>query len=334
MLPFSKPGPVAALVGCSRGDSTGTSQPAAASPATVNEDGTTTLTLERQDASTVGKRAGLAPGTRSGLWAYMATAIEVLQPKLVVIENVRGLLSTKAIRRSQDGAHPDGRSPDNTTGTDATATLRDLEPDPWNLGDESARPLVAAGAVLGDLADLGLHARWIGLPAALVGAPHHRFRVFILAYRPGRLPYPTRVGLDTRRGDPGSGESETGNDRSVASDHRFRIPRIAWLTEQERRLGDPVVADRDAVRRWGRYADAITRWEHITGRQAPSPALLTKDAGPRPTPKFVEWLMGLPTGWVTAEAHGLTRNQQITVLGNGVLALQARTALEAVALSQ
>ena len=34
-----------------------------------------------QDVSTVGKRAGLAPGTRSGLWAHMATAIEVLQPR-------------------------------------------------------------------------------------------------------------------------------------------------------------------------------------------------------------------------------------------------------------
>ena len=45
-----------------------------------------------QDVSTVGKGAGLAPGTRSGLWLYMATAIEALN-ELVVIENVRGLLS-------------------------------------------------------------------------------------------------------------------------------------------------------------------------------------------------------------------------------------------------
>ena len=39
----------------------------------------------------MGKRAGLAPGTRSGLWSYMAAAIDALQPQLVVIENVRGL---------------------------------------------------------------------------------------------------------------------------------------------------------------------------------------------------------------------------------------------------
>ena len=47
------------------------------------------------------------------------------------------------------------------------------------------------------------------------------------------------------------------------------------------------------------YADAITRWEHITGRPAPAPALLNDADGPRPAPAFVEWLMGLPTGWVT-----------------------------------
>lgn len=33
-----------------------------------------------QDVFSVGKVAGLAPGTRSGLWAHMATAAEVLQP--------------------------------------------------------------------------------------------------------------------------------------------------------------------------------------------------------------------------------------------------------------
>ena len=78
-----------------------------------------------------------------------------------------------------------------------------------------------------------------------------------------------------------------------------------------------MVPDRRTVQRWGRYADAITRWEHITGRPAPAPALLNDADGPRPAPAFVEWLMGLPTGWVT-DADDLTQNQQITALGNGV----------------
>ena len=65
---------------------------------------------------------------------------------------------------------------------------------------------------------------------------------------------------------------------------------------------------------------------HRTRR--PGPALIG-DQLPRPAPEFVEWFMGLPTGWVTDPAHGLTANQQITALGNGVLPLQAVGAIRA-----
>lgn len=87
-----------------------------------------------------------------------------------------------------------------------------------------------------------------------------------------------------------------------------------------------MISDRRTVQRWGRYADAITRWEHITERPAPAPALLDDADGPRPAPTFVEWLMGLPTGWIT-DADDLTQNQQVTALGNGVLPFQAVSAL-------
>lgn len=131
-----------------------------------------------QDVSTVGKGAGLAPGTRSGLWSRMATAIEASQPQLVVIENVRGLLSAPAIRPEKQVAS-NARNPDDATPT--AAPLRNLEPRAWGLGDGAARPLRALGAVLGDLADLRYDAQWVGLPASLVDAPpssapdlHHR----------------------------------------------------------------------------------------------------------------------------------------------------------------
>src|SRR5690606_33664000 len=51
-----------------------------------------------QDVSAAGRRAGLAEGTRSGLWSYMAQAINQLRPRYVIIENVRGLLSARAHR--------------------------------------------------------------------------------------------------------------------------------------------------------------------------------------------------------------------------------------------
>ncbi len=41
------------------------------------------------------------------------------------------------------------------------------------------------GRVLGDLAALGYDAEWHGIPAAALGAPHQRDRVWIIAYAPG-----------------------------------------------------------------------------------------------------------------------------------------------------
>lgn len=278
-----------------------------------------------QDVSTVGKQAGLAPGTRSGLWSQMAEAIDALQPRLVVIENVRGLLSSPAIRPPVQGDDDDDRNPDSATPGDAT--VRYLEPGSWGLGDDAARPLRAAGAILGDLADLGMDARWVGLPASVVGAPHHRYRIFITAHPAGTVPHTARDGLDPWRRDPGPGAGAPGHDRLVASGDRPRAERTAWLTAQAGRVRDAVDPDREHLRRWGGYAHAIARWEHITDRPAPAPALLNKAAGPRPAPEFVEWLMGLPAGWVTNLTHGLTPNQQITALGNGVLPLQALFAI-------
>jgi len=275
-----------------------------------------------QDVSTVGKMAGLAPGTRSGLWAHMAAAIEVLQPEWVVIENVRGLLSAPAIRASSEGEGDEQRNHD--TATPGGATPGDLESDPWHLGESAARPLRAAGAVLGDLVDLRYDAQWLGLPASAIGAPHPRFRVFILAHRTVSHPAGFRRGPGRR--ELAAGQSSARHDRAESSDHRPRPPRAEPIPAGGG-AGEPVGVDRAALRRWGRYAEAVVRWQEIVGRLAPSPAVLREAAVPRPSPMFVEWLMGLPEGWVTDERHALTANQQLAALGNGVLPMQAVVAV-------
>ena len=110
-----------------------------------------------QDVSLAGRRAGMGDGTRSGLWSEFAKAIEVIRPRWVVIENVKGLLSAKA--------------------------SSDLEHCAWCMGEtgNGEPPLRALGAVLGELDDLGYDAEWESIRAAQAGAPHQRTRVFILA---------------------------------------------------------------------------------------------------------------------------------------------------------
>ena len=76
---------------------------------------------------------------------------------------------------------------------------------------------------------------------------------------------------------------------------------------------------------FGPYAAAIHRWEQVLGRPAPSPTEPGRDGRQRLSPRFVEWMMGLPAGHVTGV--GIPRNAQLKALGNGVVPQQAALAL-------
>lgn len=76
---------------------------------------------------------------------------------------------------------------------------------------------------------------------------------------------------------------------------------------------------------WGTYRPAIGRWERVTGRPAPRPTELSRNGNQRLSPLLVEWMMGLPEGWVTA-VPDLSRNEQLKALGNGVVPQQAAAA--------
>ena len=81
----------------------------------------------------------------------------------------------------------------------------------------------------------------------------------------------------------------------------------------------------DSTLSWGIYGPAIARWETILGRPAPRPTEPGR-TGERLSPRFVEWMQGLPDGWVT-DVPGLSRNAQLKALGNGVVPAQAVAAL-------
>lgn len=327
-----------------------------------------------QDVSAAGKRAGIKAGTRSGLWAVFADAIDALRPQWVVIENVRGLLSAAAHRTVEDAGDS-------------------LEPDTGTMGDGAGRPVLrAAGAVLGDLADLGYDAQWATVAAADVGAPHRRERVFIVASvadatqnglsgqglsgrvdaaqpksgrsdasfphsssygrhegraesarlvggfdaavsgdEPGVALLPTPTQSDGTGGGIRTGLSWEGTTKSTGDggmDLRTTVSLLPTPTCEPqtgnghaRNLGHEV-----KPAQWGKYAPAIARWEALT-RPAPAPTEPNKNGNPRLSALFSEWLMGWPAGWVTDPAIGISRNDQLRIVGNGVCPQQAVAAL-------
>ena len=78
--------------------------------------------------------------------------------------------------------------------------------------------------------------------------------------------------------------------------------------------------------RWGEYAPAIARWEAVLGRPAPEPTVTSSKGNPQLSARFVEHMMGLPAGWVT-DVPGITRNEALKAIGNGVVPQQAETAV-------
>lgn len=285
-----------------------------------------------QDLSLAGKRAGMASGTRSGLWESMAAAIETIRPRLVVWENVLGALSARAY------------SP--------------VESEPWMLGAESAGPaLRAAGRVAGDLATIGYSTTWRVVRASDAGAPHQRARFFLIGYpdgqpwdvrRPARprqapsrrpqcepagpglgplMPTPTASDHKAGRHQEGTGHSLTQAVQLLptpsASDAIMGLPRTSGRPPEK----STKLATRLEYTDYGDYAPAIARWEKVTGRAAPPPTNPPRREGGKPqlSARFVEWMMGLPEGHVTG--LDLSRERQLRMLGNGVVPQQAALAV-------
>jgi DNA (cytosine-5)-methyltransferase 1 len=265
-----------------------------------------------QDLSHAGKRAGMTEGTRSNLWVAMREAIATLRPGLVVWENVGGAYSARADS--------------------------EVEREPGLLGVGPDRPpLRALGRVLGDLASLGYDASWHGLRAADVGAPHGRSRVFVVASDAERSRlegWRNHNALGALARGPRSDEAAqrcttVAGDTAAAHADRARPGVVRWL--------QPVGRDADGCRdphgygppaqppTWGEYAEAICRWEALT-RPAPPPTELGPKGNPRLAAAFSEWMMGLAAGWVT-DVPGITRNEALRALGNGVVPQQAAEAL-------
>jgi DNA (cytosine-5)-methyltransferase 1 len=102
------------------------------------------------------------------------------------------------------------------------------------------------GRVLGDLAELGYDTDWDCIPAAAVGAPHLRYRIFVVAYSQDSARRRGSIGRQGRNGRSGvhgaardaayaDRESESGQPVDAVTRRRFVVPDRA---EQRRALAD------------------------------------------------------------------------------------------------
>lgn len=129
------------------------------------------------------------------------------------------------------------------------------------------------------------------------------------------------------------------NDGEDAAQWRARHERNATKADDPTRAGMPLAiavqtaehgpaettADGDWVR-WGKYRAAIKRTEAVLGRLAPSPTRPDGKGGKRRlAARFVEWMMLVAEGWVTG-VPGISRRDQLKLLGNGVVPPQAEAA--------
>lgn len=121
----------------------------------------------------------------------------------------------------------------------------------------------------------------------------------------------------------------TGDGKAIGPAEREQIR--AWKkgvspATSHQRLRNQVLAIDHAERGWGKYGPAIARHEQALGRPAPEPTAGTTKAGnPLLNPAFVNWMMMLPEGHVTG-VPGLTRSQQLSLLGDGVVPAQGAAA--------
>ncbi len=268
-----------------------------------------------QDISYAGRAAGMTKETRSGLWFTIAEALRVLRPGLVILENVPALRSRGLDR------------------------------------------------VLGGLAALGYDTAWTCVRASDIGAPHRRERIFIEAKDPANAGLPSApahaCGVQSQRWGDGGVMARTKDEAEASARDATRHSDQAIVGRASDRCGnrwtasrpcvpDPATSDAEGERRyqgireadglqgipdpaghghtsWGIYAAAIHRWEAVLGRPAPPATEHGVRGQLRLSARFVEWMMGLPDGWVTGIE--LPRTAYMRALGNGVVPQQAVHAL-------
>lgn len=301
-----------------------------------------------QDVSAAGARAGMTEGTRSNLWVAMREAVAQLKPAIVIWENVYGALSARADSRVESEPGLLGGGPGGPALRAAGRVCGDLA----SLGLDAEWAVVRAS----DVGAPHQRARIFIVASHPERISRHEWRLAVARETDGGRPFSTASRCDRApvRLLPTPAASQYGSNQSLspgaavrpslaAIDKLLPTPRATRggsATETVSPLPTPSAADSQGGHerrggnrsgelllkgiarqdRFGDYAAAITGWEQVNG-PAPDPT-----EGRRLSARFVEWLMGLSAGWVV-DVPGLTHNQQLHALGNGVVPQQAAFAI-------
>lgn len=307
-----------------------------------------------QDLSYAGAGAGIKEGTRSGLWFTIADALGVLRPRHVLLENVAAIVARRpgldvvaadlarlgfaaewvCVRASDVGAphrrlrwfcvatagetrerqrsRQEPRDRSSTVATDASGgSFARVGAAGDGLPVIAEHRTVAAADTTCDGRDEGRPE-----PAGLVGRPDAAERSPVARHTAGGA----RDGASTTRSSRRSSRQTRGSDFVASDPHLSGSKGVGRFQPAQR---DVDGRDSQDVA-WGVYEPAVRRWEHALGRAAPSPTEPGRN-GPRLSPRFVEWMQGLPEGWVIDV--GIPRDAQLRALGNGVVPQQAFYAL-------
>ena len=258
-------------------------------PATIEVPDIITAGFPCQSVSVAGRHEG----TASNYWLFddIVKFIEGLRsrPTWVVLENVRNLLS-----------HDDGRT---------------------------------AHGVFREVARLGFDLNYGVVRASDAGLPHKRERFFAVATHADAVGA-GRGGPRQVPGTPGTGEGQGperqrlrptaghGAPPATDPDGERQQEQSAGPLSVPPQLSRPSGPDGHAGHfDFGPYGPAVRRAEAVLG--VPAPAPLDGDAL---RPEFAAWCMGFPPLWTTG--LGLSRIQQLRLIGNAVAPPQAALALE------
>jgi DNA (cytosine-5)-methyltransferase 1 len=178
--------------------------------------------------------------------------------------------------------------------------------------------------VLQNLTEIGYDARWSIVRASDVGAPHRRERLFVLAQ-----PSNTNSQRSIIRGQDQAGNQRESQSQSIGSGEIIADSNGKGLQRDRRQetgfrsqsIANTYCDEQQGDRPTQRLGSRFNTQSEMRLQRTPNPL----DLNNKLSPKFVEYMMGLPAGWVTD--LDISRSQQLKLLGNGVVPQQAYKAI-------